>query len=629
MRLIDGTGDSLLDKPATWFRARAPAKWFWTISGSLALVLLVGHTQLLTGDEPRYFLYARALLEHGSFEMGLPEWQALFLSATRTTTAALPIDDRASIVMNAVYLPALLSPVAWAFSLRGLRAVTLLAGIAGLHALYRLCRRAMPAPAALAAIAAAGCCIPLLPYLHIFYMETFLFALVCVTWERLLRGPRSAAGDVVTALLLIAIPFVQLRGAVVAAALLAWLIWRSWAAGKRRRTLGLMLLALAGLGALVALNLAIYGAVTGPVNTARPPWPWQWFGVLSMQLFNVRHGLLAYAPVWLLGYAGLILGAWRGSVIARQGLVLAAIAAATGVGVNPGECWPARFWVLSVPMLAVGFGVWVAAARGWMLRAATLALLAMTLLNSAMFIWAPNEFIENRQASNTYQLIFDAIGFANPGLMLPVEDDAPADTAESADLTIAAAVLVALLVAAASGWQASAALALLMVAAMLDLTRVEAVPAGSYSVAAEPSGFRVLLRAPVRIGYVKVGNGKQAWFAPPIWPRFAVSVDGAPVRVVPANPVIAFAWPAGATESRCRQPVTRWTWRGRCGSDWWYTGRYRGCGRCGGNSLADTFGQRPGVRGGHLTDVSYWFQLRLNTVVHEGCERPLSPSVSW
>ena len=166
--------------------------------------------------------------------------------------------------------------------------------------------------------------------------------------------------------------------------------------------------------------------------------------MLSMQSFNVRHGLIAYAPVWLLGFAGLWGGSAKGIMIARQGLVLAVIAAVTGVGINPGECWPARFWVLSIPMLAVGLCVTWELGHAMLLRAITVALICATLVNTVIFFGSPNTFLENRQTTATYQLLFQKVGYFDFGLMLPVEvDDAP-DQALARNLATASGVFVLL-----------------------------------------------------------------------------------------------------------------------------------------------------------------------------------------
>ena len=48
---------------------------FAAIAVLLAILLLFGRTQFLTGDEPRYLMYAVAFWKTGSFSMTLPDWQ--------------------------------------------------------------------------------------------------------------------------------------------------------------------------------------------------------------------------------------------------------------------------------------------------------------------------------------------------------------------------------------------------------------------------------------------------------------------------------------------------------------------------------------------------------------------------
>ena len=310
---------------------------------ALTVLFLGGHTLVLTGDEPRYLMYATSILKYGRYVMTLPEWQPLYLRVTHSVASDLPVGGDGNVLMNGVYLPTLLAPIASLLSLPGLRGATLLAGFAGLFYLFRLCRRFSTPGTALLVTVLAGSTIPLLPYLHLFYMETFLFALICCGWDRLQEKDRGWGGDLITALVLLAVPFVQMRGSVVAASLYSLLCWQLYSRGLVKRAALFAILAAAALGLLIASNLSIYGAITGPVNTARPPAPSEWFSVVTMQLFNVRHGLLAYAPIWLLGFAGLWVGVVRGPAIPRQALALAIVAVVTSIGVNPGECWPARF----------------------------------------------------------------------------------------------------------------------------------------------------------------------------------------------------------------------------------------------------------------------------------------------
>lgn len=104
--------------------------------------------------------------------------------------------------MNGGYLPVLLSPVAGLLSLRGVRLATLAAGILGLLALWRLLRRVAGPVPALLTVAIAGSSIPLLPYLHIFYMEAFLFTAVAWSWLRLQDREHRLSGDLLAATIL-------------------------------------------------------------------------------------------------------------------------------------------------------------------------------------------------------------------------------------------------------------------------------------------------------------------------------------------------------------------------------------------------------------------------------------------
>ncbi len=499
---------------------------FLILALAIGGTLLLSKRQALTGDEPRYFMFARSFIEHGRFVMTLPQWQHLYRATTGLEAASLPVGYHDVALLNGVYLPAVLAPVSLA-GLAALRLATLLAGLLGLACLLGLARRTGSGGAAWVATLVAGLSIPLLPYLHIFYMETFLFALLCAAWWRLQTPTRNTLGDVVTGCLLLALPFVHLRAAVVAVVLYGLLLWQVCMRGQWLRAAALVALAAAALAVLVTANLSIYGTVTGPVNTARPPLPSEWFGVLSMQLFNVRHGLLAFAPVWLLGYAGLVAGALRGSRLARQGLVLAAIAAVTGVGVNPGECWPARFWVLSIPMLAVGLCLWWQMARTRLPRILALSLIAFTLLNSYAFLKHPNDLLENRQSGTTYQAWFDKVGHLDFGLPLPVETDDPIDRTAATTLAIGSLLFVAFAIAAPVRGPAWTTGCFLLLLAALDAAHVRLVPPAQYRVEARPDRLTLVMQQPMAAGYVQLGRPWLPLFGPPQWPRFDVEADGA------------------------------------------------------------------------------------------------------
>lgn len=507
---------------------------FAVIVGAVAAILLLGGWQSLNGDEVRYFSYAYSIWHDGRFTMGSAEWHALYVAATGMQRAWVPGDGIT--LLNGVYLPTLLSPVVAVASLGGARAITLMVGLAGLFFLLRLCARVGSTPAVLIAVGVAALSIPLLPYLHIFYMEAYLFALISAIWDRLQKADRGTAGNVLTALLILAMPFVHLRGSVVAAAFYGLLLWRLYSGGRIKFALVLAALGAAALAALVLLNLHVYGAITGPVNTARPTPPWGWFSLLAMQSFSASHGLLAYAPVWVLGMAGLIAGAVRGNALAKQGLILFAIAAITGMGKFPGGCWTARFWVQSVPMLALGLCLAIDLGRSWSMRAVAIILIAATLGNTIVFVVDPNLFLQNREFSVTYDVIHAVIGYVNFGVILPVEGDDAGNAAASRDLALGAVVMVVFLVLAMvrrRWWYAVPVL--LAIAAVIDLARVSVLPPPSYTVTARRDGFDVAIRAPLRAGYLVFGRTADLWYWPPLWPHFETVTTGSGGLVVRAR----------------------------------------------------------------------------------------------
>ena len=531
---------------------------FIVVSLSVSVCLLFGRGQTLTGDEPRYLMYAVSLWRNGRYVMSLSEWQQLYQLITGTPTVQLPAGG-SGVLMNGVYLPTILAPIGAAFKLAGLRATTLIAGLIGLFYLLRLCRRFATPTTSVVALGVGAFSIPLLPYLHLFYMETFFFALICCAWERLQTPVRSLGGTIVTGVLIMAIPFVHMRGSMVAAALFLVLLWQQYRLRQWKVVIGLGVISLVALASYVSLNIAIYGGILGPVNTARPPTPGEFFPVLAMQLFNVRHGLLAYAPVWVLGYAGLWAGSARKIPIVRQALVLAIIAALTGVGINPGECWPARFWVQSVPMLVVGLSAALELGRSWIIRGIAALLICATLVNTAIFLCDPNLYLENRQTSVTYQELFNKVGHFNFGLVLPVEVDDKSDVDAARDLAIGASAIVVLLVAAlAIKRQVFAMPALLLMFVALDFSRMGTISPRSYNLVEEAHGFRVVFdRAPM-VAYVQFGNDWETWFVPPTWTRFSVTITGTDGRQVneplPANQVIAASCSTGVQSITVQGP---------------------------------------------------------------------------
>jgi uncharacterized membrane protein YjdF len=491
-----------------------------------AILLVFGDKQFFTGDEPRYVQYSRSILEHGSYFMPLAEWQEFVTRMVQQNVPELPSGAHGESFFNGVYLPTLLSPIAMIAGLWGLRAVSLVFGFFSLFALFRMCRSSYGPGAALLATTLAGLTIPLLPYLHLFYMEIYLFGLICLAWSRLQNRDRSWTGELVTAALIFVIPFVHMRGSFIASALFTIQAFNLYRRGKLPWVFHFAVFGVGFLAVLMGLNHLIYGSVTGPVTGALPP-PAQWFSYFAMQLFNLHHGLFAYAPIWMIGFAGLLAGAWRGNPLAREGLLLAIVAVLTGVGQDAGESWPARYWTQVIPMLTVGICVWWEASRQALPRLVAVLLILFTLVNTVMFFRAPNDFLENRASTRTYQELFDATGHVHFGVVLPVvANDEPNLVAER-NLAIGAIIFIAVLAVGAIRQKGSyAVVPLLLIAAAIDLSRVSVLKTGEYQAEAEPHKLNVVLVTPARAAYVQFGNPLLPWYKFPYFAHFTVALIG-------------------------------------------------------------------------------------------------------
>jgi len=176
--------------------------------------VLFSETQILTGDETRYLMYAVSMWQNGHPLLSLADWQRLYFETTGGHVDSLPAAADNNAPFNSVYLSTVLSPVGYFLGLAGLRLLTLGVGLVGLASLFRICSKSQRTWPALISVGVAALTIPLLPYLHLFYMEVYIFTLLCLAWERLQVEQRSFAYDVVTAVMLLAIPFVHMRGTV-------------------------------------------------------------------------------------------------------------------------------------------------------------------------------------------------------------------------------------------------------------------------------------------------------------------------------------------------------------------------------------------------------------------------------
>ena len=452
---------------------------------------------------------------------------------------ALPALGDGAILGHPIYVTALLSPFA-EFGTAGLRATGLIVGLLGLTALYVAMRHAVGLVPASIATLCAGLLFPLVPYLHTFWAEVFIFAGIAAGLMQLPRAGESRFSDLWRGAIILVIPFIHLRGAVIGAAIfLAFFLRVYHSAGLDfRRLAPLALLAAAFALLLIGLNIFVYGSPIGSVTTARPPSLFEVYDVVATNLVTVK-GLLPYAPIWVLGYAGLIAGAVRRERLVVECSAFAIVALLTSIGINPGEGAPGRFLIASVPMLAIGLAYWLSRSDNrwqWLL---TSVLLVLSLVHTAVFIVRPNLHLENRQSDVVFQHIFDRIGLFNFGLSAPVEG---LDTGLGRAFLLIVCLLAVL--AATSIIYARRRFAVagfLLALGLLEMTRASEIP-----VQPTIEGGVLTAALPTTPGQVSMIFGKpwERWYAPP-YPLInsTTSIPGGFVEqdTRPANPIFSEA----------------------------------------------------------------------------------------
>ena len=403
------------------------------------------HRMAFTGDETRYAAQGVALYSTGTLHPNAPTWAA-FLDRSGLSSAAYPLASVAAVA------PAIGPSIVFGAFLRlagldGGRWAAYVAGCIGIVALTLLLRSLVRPWIATWTIVIVTFSLPLVAYVRLVYPDVLLFALVAIALLLLRRERRFASVVVASAL-----PFVHMRASLLAATLVAIVMFdAAQHAATRSKILRLGAFFGAAMILLATIQHRLYGNVLGPAFPSYPPSLARFVERAGFQLFDVRHGLLAYAPIYLIGIAGLI-----AAVLARDRFgTYAALALAsyfvTFVWSTASESWTARFWVAAIPMLAIGISFWISRISQWSGWLPVVPCALLTLVNFGLYCREPAWFLENRRASVSYAELFFATHL-HLGLSLPIDSDAtglPQDTTALPWLLAWFVVLVALLVCVA------------------------------------------------------------------------------------------------------------------------------------------------------------------------------------
>lgn len=361
---------------------------------------------IITGDEPRYMMYAMAKGFIGKYVPGALEWSHIVaehhvrFGRTQLLGAVHPPPPA-----HAIGLPWVGVGIATRYGPMGLRYLAWAIGAVGLVGLFLLVLSITGNAAWSAAISLfATLSLPLAPYLDLYLPDVVLFTLA--SWSLfLVLSERDLTWQMILGVLLAAsAPWFHLRGAALSIAVLFFaafqLIIRKERLAQRMMKIGILIGVVAAVALMVIIaDLRIYGSIFGSVNTARPALSTT---TAARTLLDFRHGLLTYSPQWLLAIAGVVLGLIHRKSWAIAMAVLLVVWSATSIGPNPGECWPARFAVQIMPVLAAGLAFWLKESRSWDEWLVAAILLSFGCMNSVLFFLKPNSYLENRLLSRVY-----------------------------------------------------------------------------------------------------------------------------------------------------------------------------------------------------------------------------------
>ncbi len=384
--------------------------WLWLVSiflGLFGVHLLVGKLPC-TGDEARYAYQGVGLYTTLQFNPAPEQWMR-FASANGCPSIEVANSSQAHRPLQ-TFSTSLAFGSMLLFGLEAARWLNFLIGCAALALLYLLLKRLYPgrngaqSAAGIASIAAIAVSIPFVEYLKLIYPEMLLFAMATAALYGLLLHKRYVA--TVAAIVL---PFLHIRAlplSLVFVALQNRL--RDWA------------LYSVGLAIFAATQIWFFGSLTGSAFPSYAPSLSLFVQRIGMQLYDVRHGAIAYAPLLLIGFSGLIAGAIRRERACIFALILFATYFATFMWSSASESWTARFWVAALPFLASGTCSWLSRATQWWewLPAAPLA--ALNALHAVFFAIYPIWYLESRQSSIPYAALF-LMTHVHLGLFLPVD----------------------------------------------------------------------------------------------------------------------------------------------------------------------------------------------------------------
>ena len=331
-------------------------------------------------DEPQYLLTAQSLFDDGNLdiddELAAEVWRDYHDTNLPVQTEVLP--DGRQISPHDPLLPLLLAPAVGLWGLSGAKVtMALLAGLAAAGTLWVAVRRlGVSLRLGTAGVALAFASPPLSVYSQQVYPE-MPAALAAVAAVAAVTGPLRGAGLVTFAVAVVALPWLSIKYAAVAAVLVLVAVTRLLV---RRRRLAAVVLTL-GLGVAGVVYLAVHRAVWGGWTVYATGDHFQADGEfavvgtdadywgrsqrLAALLIDRDYGIAAWQPGWLLLLPALgwfaARGRWRSGPLpavvlpAVAGWLVASFAALT----MNGFWFPGRQLVVVLPLVLLAILAWL------------------------------------------------------------------------------------------------------------------------------------------------------------------------------------------------------------------------------------------------------------------------------
>ncbi len=328
-------------------------------AGLLFLIKILARKPVYTGDEPRYLHMAYSFFKTGSFHLAYTEWVAF---CDRFYIRVYPPE-----LLSSVHSPVhsiLISPFVGLWGPEGGRWAQFAVALAGFFALAKLLQRFSTPVLSVLISFFIFTTLPVFSYASLLYSEIWLMTLLSIALYISTQKSLPLFSLYLGLSASLILPFFHIRTALISAVLVIYLVLRVMSELKehpnyRRIILCSVLYAMIALAGFVWFQISWSGSVFGSAKAPFEPGFTMFFQRLAIQLWTMRHGLLIFNPALILGIIGLVIGVINKSTQARLGLVLLGVYSLTFVWGAASDSFPARFWVVVLPVFAMGLAIWL------------------------------------------------------------------------------------------------------------------------------------------------------------------------------------------------------------------------------------------------------------------------------